>query len=376
MLLLALVWLKRHIDLNRAARDRQLTDSDADEGLPVPLPKLSLLVAAKDEAANIERCVRGLLAQDYPNFELIVINDRSGDGTDRIIDDLARSDPRLRPIHIRALPDGWFGKNHAMHQGVFAAGGDLLCFSDADCEFDSPKLLRAAVHVAGRNAIDLLSVLPRLETKSVWERVVQPVAGGVMVYWTPPHKVNNPRSRCAYANGAFMLMSRTTYDRLGGHAAVKATLNEDMHFARRAKALGLRLHVIRGTSMLRVRMYVGFRQIWRGWSRIFYGCFGTFPKLLASVLMLSLASLSPLITMLGAGAFGADAGRVAAAAGIALLAQQSVLWRYYPVCGAAAPYALTYHLGALVCLGVTLNAMSRLSGVRTSWRGTVYHKGA
>ncbi len=373
--LLALVWLKRHIDLARAGRERILQPADADNA-PQPPPLVSVLVAAKDEAANIERCVRGLLAQDYPRMELLVINDRSNDDTGRIIDRIAAQDPRFRPIHIRELPAGWFGKNHAMHVGVEQSKGEILCFSDADCAFDAQTLIRAAVSYAAEQRVDMLSVLPVLEAGTFWERVVQPVAGGVMVYWTPPHLVNNPRSSCAYANGAFILMSRQVYSKLGGHEAVKATLNEDMHFARRIKALGMSLRVIRSAAMYRVRMYVGLNQIWRGWTRIFYGCFGNFAKLFASVLMLTFASLSPYVTLLLSPLAGPDAAKLAAAAVLTILAQQSVLWRYYPLSGTPAPYALTYPLGALVCLGITFNAMTRLTGATTNWRGTVYARGA
>jgi chlorobactene glucosyltransferase len=373
--LLSLVWLKRHFDIWRAGQEHLLSEADADCD-DTRFPGVSVLVAAKDEEANIEQCARGLLAQDYPHFEVLVINDRSTDGTGKIIDRLAAETSRFRAVHVTELPEGWFGKNNAMRTGVAAARHELLIFSDADCSFDSPQLLRAAVSYARRNGVEFLSVLPRLEAIDWWERVIQPVAGGVMVYWTPPHKVNDPRSSCAYANGAFMLMTRQAYARLGGHEAVKATLNEDMHFARRAKAEGVALRVLRSKEMYRVRMYVGLKQIWRGWSRIFYGCFGTFPKLLASVMMLTFASVMPYVVLVGA-MLGGEAWRgVAAAAGLCVLAQQSVLWRYYPLSGIPAPYAMTYPLGAFMCLGITLDAMTRLSGRKTTWRGTAYAKGA
>jgi glycosyltransferase involved in cell wall biosynthesis len=394
----AAVWLKRHIDLNRARLDAPLSPADA-ETCAGPWPRLSVLVAARDEEKNIGRCIEGLLAQDYPEFTLTVVDDRSSDRTPEIIDQFARRDPRFRAVHVRELRPGWFGKNNAMREGVAAADGEYLCFSDADCAFDSPKLLRAAMAYARREHIDFLSVLPRLEASTFWEQVVQPPAGAIMVFWFPPQKVNDPKSPRAYANGAFMLMSRTAYEAIGGHEFAKATLNEDMHFARRAKQVGLRLRVIRGGDLYRVRMYTGFPQIWRGWSRIFYGCFGTFPRLLASVLFLSIVSLSPYATLLAspfagvsaipaAGAPGSSAEGgwefpvagpgpwLAGAALAAILAQQSVLWRFYRVSGAPPHWALTYVIGAAVCLGMTLNAMTRVAGRSTNWRGTAYAGGA
>jgi len=340
------------------------------------MPLLTILVAAKDEQDNIGRCIDGLLAQDYPKLQIIVVNDRSDDRTGAIIDDYAARDSRLTAVHVQDLPPGWFGKNNAMRTGLQQATGDWLCFSDADCTYDSPSLLTSAVKYALREKVDFLSVLPRLETNTFWERVVQPVAGAIMVFWFPPHKVNSPHSARAYANGAFMLMQRTTYEALGGHDAVKATLNEDMHMARLVKANGLRLQVIQCGNQYRVRMYTGLKQIWRGWSRIFYGCFGTFPRLLVSFLMLSLFSLSPVATLLLSPLAGENWTWFAAAAAFALLAQQTILWRFYGITGNRPAWALTYHLGACLCLGMTVNAMCRLLGVSTTWRGTTYTGGA
>lgn len=374
-LVLALVWMKRHIDLNAGQKEPSLGPNQPGPALG-ELPSVSFLIAGKDEEANIGRCLESLLTQDYPKLQIIVIDDRSTDRTPQIIDEIAARDPRVTALHVEHLPDGWFGKNHAMHVGVQQATGEWLCFSDADCTYESPRLVSAAVRYALQEKADLLSVLPRLETNTLWERIVQPAAGGIMLYWYPPKHVNSPKYAAAYANGAFMLMSRETYDTLGGHEPVKATLNEDMHLARRTKQAGLRLRVIRGGDLYRVRMYTGLGQIWRGWSRIFYGCFGTFGKLFASVLMLSIASLSPLVALLVA-PFVAGGAALATAAAATLLVQQTVLWRFYALTGNGAPWALTYHLGAAICLGMTLNAMRRLGGTTTTtWRGTTYRRGA
>lgn len=375
LVLLGVIWLKRHLDVYIASREHILSSADAPQDRKA-LPPLSMLVAGKEEEENIERCVRGLLAQDYPQLEVIAINDRSEDRTGAIIDRLATEDERFRALHVDHLPDGWFGKNNAMRLGVEQSSHDWLCFTDADCVFDSPDLLAASVAYAQREGIEFLSVLPRLEAITAAEKIVQPVAGAILVYWNPPQKVNNPKSSAAYANGAFMLMTRQAYEKLGGHEAVKATLNEDMHFARRAKALGVPFRVIRSADMYRVRMYTTLNQIWRGWSRIFYGCFGTPARLIASFLLLLLASMSPYLTLLLSPLAGNDAGWLALAAGWAILCQQSIMWRYYPISGLPAPWALTYPLGTGVVLGLLLNALAKSFGAtRTNWRGTVYTAG-
>jgi glycosyltransferase involved in cell wall biosynthesis len=373
--LIGLVWLRRHLNLNRAKQDPVLSAADAEQGAG-PWPRLSVLVAAKDEQGNIGHCLAGLLSQDYPDFEVIVVDDRSTDRTGEIIDEAAAREPRVKALHVRELPAGWAGKNHAMHTGVQGAIGEYLCFTDADCRFHTPRLLRAAVRYAQRKQLDFFSVLPELEAHTFWERVVQPPAGAIMVFWFPPEKVNDPRSSRAYANGAFMLLRRAAYDKLGGHEQLRAVLNEDMHFARQAKRVGLRFAVLRGRGLYSVRMYVGLRQIWHGWSRIFYGCFGTWPRLIVSAIFLSVFSVSPWASLLISPLAGRAGVGIAAAAAFAIVAQQTVLRRFYPLCGMPAAWALSYPLGAALCLGMTCNAMTRLAGVRTRWRGTSYTGGA
>lgn len=368
---IGLVWLRRHGELNRAGREPVLSAADA-AGPPEALPALTVLVAAKDEEANIRRCVEGLLAQAYPRLEVVAVDDRSGDRTGAILDELAARDPRLRVVHVRELPPGWYGKHHAMHQGLRWAGGELLCFTDADCAYHDPALLAAAVRFAQRTGVEFLSVLPDLEAHTFWERVVQPPAGGLMVFWFPPRRVNDPRSRRAYANGAFMLMSRATHQRLGGHARALTLLNEDIALAEEAKRQGVRLHVMRGGGMYSVRMYAGLRQVWAGWSRNFYGVFRSVRRLLLSILFLSIFSLLPYATLIAAPLAGPAAGPLAAAAAFAILAQQSVLWRFYAFCRTPARWALTYPLGAALCAAMMVNAILRLARRGVWWRGTRY----
>lgn len=241
-----------------------------------------------------------MLEQDYPAFETIVINDRSADRTGEILESLKAECPngRLKVIHIQQLQDGWFGKNNAMREGVNQAKGEWFCFGDADCRQTSRRTLSMAVRHAVENGIDFLSVLPRLETQSVWEKIIQPVCGAVMVFWFHPEKVNSPNLPNAYANGAFMLMSRKCYEAIGGHEAVRSQMNEDMQLAKLAKAHGQRLFVMQNDGLYTVRMYSRFREIWRGWSRIFYGCFETFRRLRITLAMLLTTNVFPYLSLL------------------------------------------------------------------------------
>ena len=190
------------------------------------------------------------------------------------------------------------------------------------------------------------------------------------------------RYRAAYANGAFILMTRRCYEIIGGHEAVRTEVNEDMHMARIAKQRGQRLVVTHNDELYTVRMYSRFTEIWRGWSRIFYGCFGTFRRLLLSMLMLTVTNLFPYFSLLAAAAVlvakgwtaaGAGWQAVAAASALAVVMQQTVIRRYYRVSGAEPRLAPTFIIGAVVCVGMLINAMLKLNGrTVTTWRGTTY----
>lgn len=373
------VWLGRHVSIYRAGSLLPPLTPEHYPGATDDLPPLSMLVAAKDEERNIEGCVKSLLRQEHPNLQVIAVNDRSLDKTGAILDKLAASDSRMQAIHIRELRAGWFGKNNAMREGIDAAKADWLCFTDADCVLESPRCLAIAMRYAAEKNIDFLSVLPNLENNSFWERVIQPACGGIMMIWFNPLKVNNPARSNAYANGAFMLMKRSCYDAVGGHDAVKAEVNEDMHMARRAKAIGQKLHVVSNERLYNVRMYNSFQQTWNGWSRIFYGCFGSLRRLVVSALVVVIFSILPWVTLISSFIARLISGEwnvppmLTWTAAAACAAQLSVMFRFYRLSHSSAIHAVFYPVGAAIGLGALVNAMRRLSGrSTTTWRGTVY----
>ncbi|MCG3137628.1 MAG: hypothetical protein HJJLKODD_01477 [Phycisphaerae bacterium] len=377
--LVALIWGSRHLAVSRGRRTAVRLSSTSASDWPADLPRITVLVAAKDEEANIGRCVRSLIAQDYPALQIIAINDRSSDRTAEIIDDLARRHPeRFRALHVTQLREGWFGKNNAMRVGVEQADGEWFCFTDADCHFLSPRTLTTAVHYALQERVDFLCILPVLETGTFWERLLQPVCAAIMVMWFRPEKVNDPRSKAAYANGAFMLMKRELYESLGGHEAVRTELNEDMHLARLTKEAGRRLRVVENEDLYQTRMYTDFRSTWRGWSRIFLGCFGSLRRLLISTAVLSLASIFPYVSLLiGVLGWLMSGGTpwmwltLTAAGTVAI--QLSLLFRFYRLARCDVRYLPGYFLGAVVALTMLVNAMLKLNGrARTVWRGTAY----
>ena len=373
------VWLGRHVVLSRAGQVLPPIHDGLYRDQNGPLPAMTMLVAAKDEERNIEGCVRSIAAQDYPSLQIVAINDRSADRTGPILDGIAAGEPRLTAVHVTQLREGWFGKNNAMREGVERASGEWLCFTDADCVLGARRCLTVAMRYALEHRVDFLSVLPNLDNNGFWERVIQPACGGIMMIWFNPLKVNDPSRSAAYANGAFMLMKRSCYDAVGGHESFKTEVNEDVHMAIRAKAIGQRLRVVSNENLYAVRMYNSLKQTWHGWSRIFYGCFGNYRRLVLSALVVVIFTLTPWLTAAATGvAVAAGAGTplvrgllyTAMAAGAA---QLSVMVRFYRLSHSSPLYGLLYPIGAAIGLGALVNAMRRLRGRgTTNWRGTVY----
>ncbi len=386
---IGLIWLIRYVSIGQILRKRCILGSRSYPGPPhdatEPEQRVSVIVAAKDEEDNIETCIRSLLDQDYPNFEVIAIDDRSRDRTPAILKGLqqeaASREPPFRVITVTTLRDGWFGKNNAMREGVDAADGRWLLFTDADCRYTSPKTISMAMRESVAAEADFLSITPVLESRAVWERIIQPVCSLALMIWFLPHRVNKPNRKTAYANGAFMLLRRSCYDAIGGHENVRTQVNEDIHMARLAKRMGLRLRVVENDDLYRTRMYDSLGQAWRGWSRIFYGCLESLPRLTAAASLIILVGIVPwaslIAALVGMSRTGADIGSpwtmATCAWLVAVALMQFVAWRAYAILRAGPLWSLTYLLGAFVTVGMLISAMFKVTGAsRTTWRGTTY----
>ncbi len=192
------------------------------------LPDLAVIVPARNEAARIGRCLRGLLAQDYPTerLRIIVVDDNSTDGTAALVGRIAAEDARVVLIHGRPPPPGWAGKPHACAQGADAAGAGRLCFLDADT-VPRPALMRTAVLAARERGIDLLSLEPFQELGGFAERLIIPSGMFLIAFTQDPSRVNDPTLPDATANGQFLLFRREAYEAVGGFAAVRDEICED-----------------------------------------------------------------------------------------------------------------------------------------------------
>lgn len=356
----------------------------SDEVILTHRPHVTFLVAARNEASCIEVCLRSLLTQDYGEFDVIAVNDRSTDETGAIMSRLETEFlGQLRVIHIEALPAGWLGKTHAMHVGSQAATGEWLCHIDADCELLSKSTLSFAVHEALKRRVDLLSLTPRFTLHSVWEQMTVPVCSSLMVIWFQPSRVNNPRLATSYANGAFLMMTRYSLNSVGGWCRFRGQISEDIAMARAVKSNGLPIAVLENDGLYQTRMYDSIRDSWNGWSRIFYGALPV-KALTLSTIRLVLCSIIPtwgLVAWLCYAGLSSSSGGscwtgAVLAAAVSVLLQQIYSAMIFRAVGGRFVWSLTAPLGHLVLLGMLGRALLNHVGLATTqWSGTVFRNG-
>ncbi|GAB4412354.1 MAG: hydroxychlorobactene glucosyltransferase CruC [Anaerolineales bacterium] len=245
----------------------------SDAPLPADLPLVSVLVPARNEERNIGACLESLRAQDYPNLEILVLDDESSDATAAIVEAMARQDGRVRLLRGQPLQPGWHGKTWACHQLAQAARGEWLLFADADTRH-RPNSVSSALALAHARSLDLLSLIPDMGLKGFWERVMMAVIPLVFVGCVPHFVFTRTRTPIlAAAIGPFMLFRRETYERFGGHEAVRADIVEDVFIARWVKRAGGRIALADGVDTLRVDFYNGFRETWNGLSKSTFAAF-------------------------------------------------------------------------------------------------------
>jgi glycosyltransferase involved in cell wall biosynthesis len=222
----------------------------------------------RNEAANVRGWLEDVCAHDEIVSEIIVSDDASADETRSIAIDAARIDQRVCVIE-GAPPHGWLGKTSACERAARAARGDWLLFSDADMRM-APGTINVAVAAAEAYAADVCSLTATLECETFLERVVMPTMAAVIMSGHPLFLIHDARSSVGLVWGGFLLVRRTAYFAVGGHAAVRAEIAEDRALAERFKAFGYRIRLFDGHDLVRVRMYRGAREMWLGWRKNVY----------------------------------------------------------------------------------------------------------
>jgi chlorobactene glucosyltransferase len=321
---------------------------------PPNFPRVSLLVPARNEARSIEGCARGLLNQSYPDFEVIVLDDESTDGTAGILERLAAEDARLRVIHGQPLPAGWLGKNWACQQLAQAASGDYLLFTDADTCHD-PQMLRDSIGAAVATHADLLSGLPHQEVKTWSEQLLVPILAWSFMAFIPLALAERVRPAfLSVAIGQYLLFRRSAYETINGHAAVRDKVVEDFELARHIKQAGLQWRFVDATARIHCRMYHNFREVFNGLSKNLFIVFGNvfFFALAWSALIISFLEpqLILLLALLGVVLPGKLIGLSILAIGQAILLWGLTDLRFgFPI-KQAALYPITIVLSVLIGL--------------------------
>jgi chlorobactene glucosyltransferase len=353
---------------------------------PANAPLISFCVPARNEERNIRACVEGLLAQDYPNFEVIVLEDRSTDRTPEILrqfvmESMQERAPALHVINGSDLATGWAGKPHALYQASAAARGEWLCFVDADT-FLSSAALSSCYAKAMETKADMFTIMTFQITGSFWEKVVLPLVMTALSVGFSPRKVNDPNRKDAIANGQFILIKRSVYDAIGGHERVKDQIVEDKAISEQVKWNGYRLVVADGMKVARTRMYTSLPEMWEGWTKniylglrdqpslLFLGVFGAFLLLLAALFL-------PLWPLLGIYWFLRGGGWMAAT----VVLESIILWTYViyvrargaKQMGISPWYAFTTPLGAGAFAAMMVaSTFGVLSGKGVVWKGRIY----
>ena len=232
-----------------------------------PGATITVCVPARNEEANLEACVRSILASTHRDVEVLVYDDQSTDDTPNILAKLIASDPRVRAAQVTPLPSGWNGKQHACWRMSEQARGQWLCFTDADVRFE-PACLADALAFAQTQKADMVSTFPRQITGSLAERLAVPMIFFILFSYLPMPRMRTTRDPAASAAcGQFILVSRAAYDKAGGHQAFKNSMHDGVKMPREVRKAGFHTDLFDGTHLLSVRMYRGLAQTWRGFAK-------------------------------------------------------------------------------------------------------------
>lgn len=357
------------INLFALARPKALVATGGDESLP----RISVLVPARNEEDNIEPCVRSLLSLNYPNFEVLVLDDSSTDSTYEILCRLRDQDHRLRILVGAALPDGWCGKPYGCWQLAHAAEGEYLLFTDADCVF-APDSLLFSLGALQEHDADLVSLAPSLESRGFWEQLVLPVLYVIVMAFMPLWLIRHTNSPIfSGANGAFLFLRKETYLAVDGHQAVKSQLAEDIKFAQHWKRCGRTMWYGDGQRVYSVRMYHGLSEIWSGFTKNIFPAFSKNILVFVPVLLflLCVLVLPAVLTVLGTASHARWTCLAALSLLLELVIHLAVALKFRTCNPLMAPLA---PLAWVVTIALAVNS-ARASYSRTGpvWKGRIYY---
>jgi chlorobactene glucosyltransferase len=337
---------------------------------PPTWPRCSVLVPARNEELNIGRCIKSLLDQDYPDFQVIVLDDNSTDQTWQILQELAVKYPGLTLLKGTPLPDDWLGKHWACSQLAQAADGELLVFVDADT-YHEPGMLRGAAAAMLNERAALISALPRQVIISWSEMLSIPAFYLGMLCGVPLELTRLQRNPLLFAVlGQFLVFRRDAYDAAGGYAAVRNNVVDDIAIGRRVHAMGLKYKLLDGGGLVSCRMYRNFDQVWKGLTKSTFATFNFDPFFLVFMwTLIIIVFVSPLI-VLGIGLAQPQVPLAITAMAAAAIFLNLVLWTvsharfHFPIY-----LVLIYPLSTVFMTVVALASMILTMQGKALWKG-------
>lgn len=362
---------------------RKLKPLDAIEGAESPSkPLVSIIVPARNEAGRVlEKSIGSMLSQTYENFEIIVLDDRSTDKTREIVEKVFAENSETGNAKSKIIvggaepPDGWLGKPFALEQALTRARGEWILTADADIVF-APETLGTVVDYVQANHYDALTLAPKIIFGSFWETLFMPTFAWFCLLAMPLHLANDARRKESIGFGNFFLFRRSALGEIGGFEAVKAEVAEDLKLAEMLKEKGFNLRADFAPNLIETRMYAGFAEIWRGFTKnLFSGMKFSLPKTIFSLFSIFAFGVLPAPAMV----FALISGRVELFAPLALIyfLQTAVFvfvqkkWFGNPVFASLTP------LGLLMFLSILANSTVKvLSGKGVEWKGrAIYERG-
>lgn len=362
-----LCWLALAWEVTRGIR-RVPRLASINAAAPTIWPKVSVVFAARNEAATLGAAVPTMLALDYPDFEIVAVNDRSDDDTGRLLDHLAARNARLRVIHINELPTGWIGKNFALHSAAAAANGKFILFTDADIHFGRDAL-RQAVAYAEAERLDLVAAVPQLHERGHFLGVCVHAFSFVFTTALRPWRIPDPRYTLAHGSvGAFGLVRAETYRRFGGHEPIRLRPDDDIKLGKLFKLRGARCSFVFGNGAISVAWYDTVPQMIRGLTKnSFAGAdyqWWAPPAFLAAVVVFVLWPIAALFVTTG------FAWWLNLASTVAMLALSLDQTRFT---GGPRWHALLLPVGVTIFAYILLRSMFVTYWMRgITWRGTHY----
>src|SRR5687768_7456991 len=233
----------------------------------IVFPKVSVILPARNEEQDIEKCLDSLLKQDYSSYEIVAINDSSSDRTGEIIQKYSTMNTKVIFINAEKKPEGWTGKNWACYQGYIKSAGQLFLFTDADTTHSSSAISLAVNHLLSKE-LDALTAIPKILAYDFWTKITLPILWTLSVSRYSALKANDPKTKVGYFFGSFFIITKKAYEAVGSHKAVKEEIVEDGALGKKVKEQGFKLRVVNGEDHIHAVWTRNSSTLWHGLRRL------------------------------------------------------------------------------------------------------------